>query len=231
MLPYALIDLHCDTLTALTPEDYHMLASLRDPVKKAETVTALADRVRGTNTLDLPGRHFSLSAIPEGVRWCQCCAVFIPDELRGEEAAAYYDLHQRSFHRQMEALADNVRPCRTAADIEAAWTAGKAAAILTVENGSALAGQLELELDREAEEQNGWITRLALEPSFTGQNLGVQLIGQAVSVYRPLGRSYLRLCIAKEQKEILGFFRAYGFYKIDECAQGDIWEKYIGYHR
>jgi len=85
--------------------------------------------------------------------------------------------------------------------------------------------------DREAEEQNGWITRLALEPSFTGQNLGVQLIGQAVSVYRPLGRSYLRLCIAKEQKEILGFFRAYGFYKIDECAQGDIWEKYIGYHR
>ena len=94
-----------------------------------------------------------------------------------------------------------------------------------------LAGQLELELDREAEEQNGWITRLALEPSFTGQNLGVQLIGQAVSVYRPLGRSYLRLCIAKEQKEILGFFRAYGFYKIDECAQGDIWEKYIGYHR
>ena len=33
MLPYALIDLHCDTLTALTPEDYHMLASLRDPVK------------------------------------------------------------------------------------------------------------------------------------------------------------------------------------------------------
>ena len=143
MLPYALIDLHCDTLTALTPEDYHMLASLRDPVKKAETVTALADRVRGTNTLDLPGRHFSLSAIPEGVRWCQCCAVFIPDELRGEEAAAYYDLHQRSFHRQMEALADNVRPCRTAADIEAAWTAGKTAAILTVENGSALAGQLE----------------------------------------------------------------------------------------
>ena len=94
-----------------------------------------------------------------------------------------------------------------------------------------LAGQLELELDREAEEQNGWITRLALEPSFTGQNLGVQLIGQAVSVYRPLGRSYLRLCIAKEQKEILGFFRAYGFYKTDECAQGGIWEKYIGYHR
>lgn len=143
MLPYALIDLHCDTLTGLTDEDYHLLASLQDPAKKAEAVAALAERVRGTDTLNLPGRHFSLSAIPEGVRWCQCCAIYIPDALRGAEAVAYYDLHQRSFHRQMEALTDKVLPCRTAADIETAWEQNKAAAILTVENGSALAGRLE----------------------------------------------------------------------------------------
>ena len=143
MLPYALIDLHCDTLTGLTDADYHLLASLQVPAKKAETVTVLANRIRETDTLNLSGRHFSLSAIPEGVHWCQCCAVFIPDELRGEEAIAYYDLHQRNFHRQMESLADKVLPCRAAADTEAAWSTGKTAAILTVENGSALAGRLD----------------------------------------------------------------------------------------
>ena len=103
----------------------------------------MANRIRETDTLNLSGRHFSLSAIPEGVHWCQCCAVFIPDELRGEEAIAYYDLHQRNFHRQMESLADKVLPCRAAADTEAAWSTGKTAAILTVENGSALAGRLD----------------------------------------------------------------------------------------
>ena len=139
MLPHALIDLHCDTLTALSPEDAPLLEALRDPARRGDA----AARVRETDTLDLPGHHFSLSAIPEGVSWCQCCAVFVPDGLSREEAAAYYDLHKNSFYRQMEALSDRVLPCRTAADIEAAWAQGKAAAVLTVENGSVLAGRPE----------------------------------------------------------------------------------------
>lgn len=143
MLPYALIDLHCDTLTALTAEDQDLLATLRAPSRRDAALAALTGRVRKTHTLDLPGRHFSLSAVPEEVRWCQCCAIFVPDGLSPEEAAAYYDLHQRSFLRQMGALSDRVLPCRTAADIRAAWAADKTAAILTVENGSALAGRLE----------------------------------------------------------------------------------------
>lgn len=143
MLPYALIDLHCDTLTALSPEDGPLLDSLRDPARRKASAALLAKRIQSANTLDLPARHFSLSAIPKEVHWCQCCAIFVPDGLRGEEAAAYYNLHQRSFRRQMGALSDRVLPCRTAADVQAAWAAGKTAAILTVENGSALAGRLE----------------------------------------------------------------------------------------
>ncbi|NBI65809.1 peptidase M19 [Pseudoflavonifractor sp. 60] len=143
VLPSALIDLHCDTLTACSQEDYRLLDAVRNPGQKARAAAELAQRVQRTNTLDLPGRHFSLSALPEEVRWCQCCAIFLPDEVRGEEAAAYYELHRRNFDRQMEGLADKVSPCRSAADIEAAWAQGKTAAILTVENGSALAGQLE----------------------------------------------------------------------------------------
>ena len=143
MLPYALVDLHCDTLTALSPEDGPLLDSLRDPARRSGAAAILAKRARSSNTLDLPGRHFSLSAIPRGLRWCQCCAIFIPDGLRGEDAVAYYDLHRRSFDRQMEALSRKVLPCRTAADVEAAWAAGKTAAVLTVENGSVLAGRLD----------------------------------------------------------------------------------------
>lgn len=143
MNPHALIDLHCDTLTGLRPEDGPLLDSLRDPARRAEAAAALEERVRETDTLDLPGRHFSLSAIPEGVCWCQCCAIFIPDGLKGEEAIAYYDLHRRNFRRQMTALSDRVLPCRTAPDIESAWGQGKTAAVLTVENGSALAGRLD----------------------------------------------------------------------------------------
>lgn len=143
MLPYALIDLHCDTLTALTAEDAPLLDSLRDPAKRDETVSAFARRIRSADTLDLPDRHFSLSGIPEGVHWCQCCAIFVPDGLTGEDAIAYYDLHRRNFVRQMEALSDKVLPCRTAAGIEAAWRQGRAAAVLTVENGSVLAGRPE----------------------------------------------------------------------------------------
>lgn len=143
MYPYALIDLHCDTLTALTPEDAPLLSSLRDPAQRDKAVRIFAQRVQNTNTLDLPGRHFSLSAVPKGVNWCQFCAIFIPDGLPQEEAVAYYDLHQRNFARQMEALSEKVLPCRTAGEIEAAWAAGRTAAVLTVENGSALAGRLD----------------------------------------------------------------------------------------
>lgn len=143
MLPYALIDLHCDTLTALSPEDAPLLEAFRDPAKRDKTVSVFAERIENADTLDLPGRHFSLSAIPKGVRWCQCCAIFLPDGLAGEDAVAYYDLHRRNFLRQMEALSCKVLPCRTAAGIEEAWNQGKAAAVLTVENGSALAGRLD----------------------------------------------------------------------------------------
>ena len=101
MYPHALIDLHCDTLTALRPEDAPLLDALRDPARRRDAFAALTDRVRETDTLDLPGRHFSLSALPEGVRWCQCCAIFIPDGLSQEEAVAYYHLHQSNFPRQM----------------------------------------------------------------------------------------------------------------------------------
>lgn len=117
--PYALIDLHCDTLT-----DWKY------------TSTGNPD------TLDDPKRVLSLSTIPKDVHWAQFYAVFVPDEVRGQDAIDYFEFNRDSFYRQMEQFNDRVVPCRTAADMKAAWAVGKTAAFLTIENGSALAGDL-----------------------------------------------------------------------------------------
>ncbi|HHX62266.1 MAG TPA: hypothetical protein GX707_16375 [Epulopiscium sp.] len=117
--PYALIDLHCDTLTDL-----------------AHTSTGNPD------TLNDPKRALSLYSIPKDVHWAQFYAIFIPDEVRGQDAIDYFELNRDSFYRQMEQFNDQIMPCRTADDMESAWKLGKIAAFLTVENGSALAGDL-----------------------------------------------------------------------------------------
>ena len=119
MYPYALIDLHCDTLT-----DWKY------------TSTGNPD------TLDDPKRVLSLTAMPEGVNWAQFYAVYVPDEEQGQAAVDYFEKNLANFERQMEKFSDRVAPCRTAADIEAAWAAGKTAAFLTIENGTPINGDL-----------------------------------------------------------------------------------------
>ena len=120
MKPYALIDLHCDTLT-----DCKYSSGL------------------GTDTLDDPQRVLSLSSIPEGVHWAQFYAIFIPDECRGEDAIRYYEANRDNFIRQMDKFSDRVKHCRTCADMEEAFQSNRTAAFLSVENGSALAGDLD----------------------------------------------------------------------------------------
>ena len=62
MNPYALIDLHCDTLT--------------DCTHKGLT----------PDTLDDPDCVLFLNAIPSDVHWAQFYAIFIPDQYRGQAA-------------------------------------------------------------------------------------------------------------------------------------------------
>ena len=57
MYPWALIDLHCDTVA-----DWKYTKAGTD------------------DTMDDPQRVLSLSSIPPQVHWCQFYAVFIPDE-------------------------------------------------------------------------------------------------------------------------------------------------------
>lgn len=113
-----MIDLHCDTLTR---DRYHSY-------------------VKGT--LDDPACHLALRKMPAGAPWVQCFAIFIPDQLRGQEAIAFFDRYTASFYRQMEQHKERILPCRSFSDLEATVSDRKFAAILTVEGGCVLAGDL-----------------------------------------------------------------------------------------
>ena len=118
MLPYAVFDLHCDTLTSC----------------------GVADSIE--DTMNDPRQVVALSTLPKNTRWAQCFAIFIPDEYTGHGADEFYNLHQKNFHRQTEKFSHLTLLCRTMDNVETAWNTGKIAAILTVENGSALGGRL-----------------------------------------------------------------------------------------
>ena len=86
MRPYALIDLHCDTLTDCMYAGSNII-----------------------DTLDDPARTLSLTSIPKDIHWAQFFAVFVPDELRGEKAIRFFDDACANFDENSQIL------CRPAA--------------------------------------------------------------------------------------------------------------------
>ena len=94
-------------------------------------------------------------------------------------------------------------------------------------------GVLQLAPQRFQEEQGGFLSLCYLIPSFRGKGLGVQLLGQAVSFYRPLGRTTLRLRSSPTNEPLQRFCAKYEFHKTGEDQVGgrtlDLLEKYIGY--
>lgn len=121
MNPYAIIDLHCDTLTGCgcyAPQP-------------------------GTDSLNDPRKMLSLDGLPENVHWAQFFAIFIPDELRGQEAIGFFEKFHREFQQQTRNYSHKILSCRTWREISDAWDQHKTAGILAVENGSVLAGRLE----------------------------------------------------------------------------------------
>lgn len=105
--------------------------------------------------------------------------------------------------------------------------------ILTAMLGDRPIGILQMDFQAESELGVGRIPFISLMPEARDHGLGVQLIGQAVSTYRALGRKYLRLRCAPENTHAQNFYKRYGFYKIGEEPGGtgtlDTLEKYIGY--
>ena len=77
--------------------------------------------------------------------------------------------------------------------------------------GEAFAGVVQLDPDRGREAGAGWISLLYIEPGLRGMRLGAQLIGHAVSVFRREGRGSIRLHVAEDNENALGFYEQCGF--------------------
>lgn len=111
------IDLHCDTLTECLARDVGLISDA------------------------MP--HFSLDRLPEGLRWCQCMAIFMPDELRGAEAERYFEQVVSVYRRETVLHRSRLTQVEDPAAIAQALERTRFASILTVEGGSALAGKLD----------------------------------------------------------------------------------------
>lgn len=104
--------------------------------------------------------------------------------------------------------------------------------VLTALLGDSPVGVLQMDFQRQAEEGVGRVPFLYIVPHARSKGLGVQLLGQAVSVYRAMGRRLLRLRCAPENERAKKFYHSHGFYKVGEEPGGtgtlDTMEKYIG---
>ncbi len=93
-------------------------------------------------------------------------------------------------------------------------------------------GLVQLDIPTARREKIGFVPFLYLLPDYRGQGLGVQLIGQAVSVFRAMGCDRLRLRCAPDNAVAQKFYAKYGFHKIGEAAGSrvplDLLEKHIG---
>lgn len=109
-------DLHCDTLTRLVQT--------------------------GEQLADTESCHVSLKKASAFGRWAQVYACFVPDNQNGKGAFACYERQRDAFLGQMARWAGQVQPCADGTALAAAFAGGRRAAILSVENGSALEGNL-----------------------------------------------------------------------------------------
>ena len=106
----------------------------------------------------------------------------------------------------------------------AALPAGAPGLVGYAQDGTAV-GAVAVVEDRESGTRRGWISLLAVGPDWRRRGYGVQLLGQAVMHYRPLGRDYLRLP-PPQTRAGADFCRENGFAPAEGDA-GDAWEKDI----
>ncbi len=158
---------------------------------------------------------------------------FRPLDMEGEDARlfrtaqaqAWQDIHGEAAPFDGEGFWQDALHC---------WRQDNRKAVMAAMLGDTFSGVLQLDLERGQEEGVGYISALHMLPAYRKKGLGVQLIGQAVSTYRPMGRTRLRLCCPPESGTTQRFFKKYGFVKTGESkgADGtplDLLEKHIGF--
>ncbi len=105
--------------------------------------------------------------------------------------------------------------------------------LLCAQKRHTIVGMLQMNPHRYQEEGAGFISFFYMIPENRGNGLGVQMLGQAVSTFRPMGRDRLRLYCGEDNAPAKRFYERYGFKAIDARREpfGNVYlmEKYIGY--
>ena len=112
--------------------------------------------------------------------------------LDGFQPGVYLDAAKRHVRQNADALVMIVRPDGTRV------------------------GVTELDTARGASENLGWICLCYVEPEFRRMQLGAQLIGHAVSLFRRLGRRGVRLSVYEGNADAIAFYSEYGFRTVGE---------------
>lgn len=79
--------------------------------------------------------------------------------------------------------------------------------------GDRVAGMIQLDDRGERDPRTGGIPFYYMAPEYRSLGMGVQLMGQAVSVFRPMGKTRLRLRVAAGNVGAIGFYERYGFHR------------------
>lgn len=128
-----IFDLHCDTLDCLSMRNAGPIAEY------ASGVTEGADLLHN-------GLQLSLERMARAGSWCQCFAVWVPDDLAGTGLAphAFYNRVSAYFRDQVAAHPAELAQVRDGRQVQDALAGGRVAAMLTVENASPLEDGLEV---------------------------------------------------------------------------------------
>lgn len=157
---------------------------------------------------------------------------FLPLDVESEEGAAVYQVcraegwmssHGNMAHYDGAAfLAQAQRNQRVYGE-----------AVLAAYYNDTFAGLLQLDTELDSAEGVGRVPFIYMTPDFRKRGAGVQLVGEAVSRFRALGRNRLRLRCAAENETAQNFYRRCGFRKVGEDPSApvklDLLELYIGY--
>ena len=79
-----------------------------------------------------------------------------------------------------------------------------------------MVGNTELDTERGAAEGSGWICLCYVEPRYRRMQIGAQLIGHAVSVFRRLGRKSVSLSVYEGNAGARAFYEEFGFRTVGE---------------
>ena len=140
-----------------------------------------------------------------------------------------------SYRREAWISVHGDEPCPMGQFYQAAKASREqdAKAVMVAMNGDEVAGLLQMDLERYAEANAGYIPFYYMNQKFRHHGLGIQLIGQAVATFRPMGRTKLRLRCSPDNALAQRFYLRNGFNDIgpatDSAVPLRLMEKEIGY--